>query len=182
MTLIFLSGCATGSNSDSIRSNKESAYPNLESNKPVGSKNRVIDYASIQRLLGLDRSFDQLGYSEKSFETCQVGFGYANNTECQRKYFIVLHFKLVCRDSEGTISTVLTDADLKAIAGQAVIWSLKNANGKVVTDSEGYGQIVTTAFESQKNQRLRLAVGSDFLLTKAGETRRLIAPKSWCKF
>lgn len=184
MTLVFLSACATEQKSAEVTSSKkkESVYQSSDVAQSTSSKNRAIDYLSIQRLLGLDRGFDQLGYIEKVFETCQVGYGYPNNTDCQRKYFIVLNFKLVCRDSEGTISTVLTDSDLKAIAGETVTWSLKSSNGKLVTDQEGYGQIITTAFDSQKNQRLRLTVGSDFLFTKAGEVGRLIAPKSWCKF
>lgn len=141
---------------------------------------RVIDYPSVQRLLKLDRTFSELGFSEKVFDTCQVGFGYAPDSDCQKKYFTVVHFKLVCRQSEGTIQTVLTDDDLKAISGENVNWYLKNANGSTVTDSEGYGQIITTTNESQKNQRLRLAVGADFLMTKASEAKRLIAPQSWC--
>lgn len=146
---------------------------------PTTPPARIIDYPSIQRLLQLDRRHDQLGYTEKIYNTCQVGFGYPD-TDCQKKYFVVIHFKLVCRDSEGTISTVLTDDDLKPISGEKVSWYLKNANGSTVTDSEGYGQIIATTNESQKTQRLRLAVGSDFLFLKAGEVNRLIAPRSWC--
>lgn len=140
----------------------------------------VIDYPSIQRLLNLDKRYTQLGYSEKTFNTCQVGFGYSDRNDCQKKYFVVIHFKLVCRESEGTISTILTDADLKPISGQSVSWYLKSINGHLVTDGEGYGQIITATDQSQSGQRLRLAVGSDFLFLKAGEVGRLIAPASWC--
>ena len=183
--LAFLSSsCATHSNHKTHGSNEKlvTIKENNMHTSAVSPKSveRVIDYPSVQRLLKLDRSFTELGFSEKIFDTCQVGFGYAADSDCQKKYFAVVHFKLVCRDSEGTISTVLKDEDLKAISGENVNWYLKNANGSTMTDSEGYGQIITTTNESQKNQRLRLAVGADFLMTKASEAKRLIAPLSWC--
>ncbi|MBC7466445.1 MAG: hypothetical protein H7256_10675 [Bdellovibrio sp.] len=179
----FVSSCAAHSKKNStdakekVGSIKEIKPNPYETTKP---SQRVIDYSSVQRLLNLDRRYTELGFFEKMFDTCQVGFGYAPDLDCQKKYFTVIHFKLVCRQSEGTISTVLTDDDLKAISGENVNWYLKNANGSTLTDSEGYGQIIATTNESQKNQRLRLAVGAEFLMTKASEAKRLIAPLTWC--
>jgi len=176
---LIVSSCATTSKN-----------PGTESKEPVSVKTKkpthegpiptVIDYPSVQRLLNLDRTPSELGFSEKVFDTCQVGFGYPADRDCQRRYFTVIHFKLMCRDSEGTISTVLTDDDLRPISGETVNWYLKDVNGTTVTDSDGYGQIITTSSQSQKNQRLRIAVKSDFLFLKAGEINRLIAPKGWC--
>lgn len=180
---LFISSCATHSKKQVADSEnktvgvKENKTPRYDPSKPVS---RVIDYPSVQRLLKLDRQLTDLGFSEKIFDTCQVGFGYSADSECQKKYLTVIHFKLVCRQSEGTISTVLTDDDLKAISGVNVKWYLKNINGSTLTDSDGYGQIITTTSDSQRNQRLRLAVGADFLMTKASEAKRLIAPQSWC--
>ncbi|MFZ3229330.1 MAG: hypothetical protein WA160_03920 [Pseudobdellovibrio sp.] len=178
----FVTACST-TPSKKMPDNYEVVKPRANEVTPVKPQKPsvpVIDYASIQRLLHLDKGPSELGYAEKIFNTCEVGFGYSN-TDCQKKYFVVLHFKLTCRDSEGTISNILTDDDLKPIAGERVNWFLKNANGSVQTDSGGYGQVVMVSAESQKNQRLRLAVATDFLFLKAGEVGRLIAPKSWCR-
>lgn len=139
-----------------------------------------VDYAGLQDNLKLNRNFDQLGYSEKAFNTCEAGFGYSSTHNCRRKTFVVIHFQLMCRDSEGTISQVLTQNDLRPISRQNIKWTLKNAAGKLLTDSEGYGQIAMVSTDSQRYQRLKLSVDNDFLYLKAGELTQMITPKSWC--
>lgn len=139
-----------------------------------------VDVLGLQDNLKLNRNFDDLGYSEKNFNTCQAGYGFSSTHNCRKKTFVVIHFQLMCRDSEGTISKPLTQNDLRPISRQNVKWNLKNATGKLLTDSEGYGQIAMISSESQKFQRLRLTVGNDFLFLKAGEITQMITPKSWC--
>ena len=141
-----------------------------------------IDYKSIQRLLELDVDYKKLGYFEKNFNTCQIGYGYSKLDHCRTEFFIVANFRVMCRDSEGTISTVLTDDDLRPLAQQDLHWFLKNADGTLRTDGYGYGQIILTSTIPQKNQRLRLSNGKDFLLLRARDVRQLIVPKNWCAF
>ena len=93
---------------------------------------------------------------------------------------MVIHFQLMCCDSEGTISKALMLSDLYLISRQNVKWNLKKATGQLLTDSEGYAQIAIVSGESQRLQRLRLTVGNDFLFLKAGEITQMITPKSWC--
>ena len=121
-----------------------------------------------------------MGYFEKSFNTCQVGFGYSKTENCKQQFFVVAHFKVMCRDSEGTISTILTEEDLRPVAHQDLKWFLKNAQGSLQTDTDGYGQIILTSAISQKNQRLRVSNSKDFLLLRAGDVRLLMVPKNWC--
>jgi hypothetical protein len=139
-----------------------------------------IDYVGLQRELGLERAPENLGFLEKPFETCQAGYGYSSTQDCQRKYFVVIHFQLLCRDSEGTISTTLTSADMRPISGRPVNWTLKGSNGVLQTDSEGYGQIRVVNGKSQRAQRLKLAVGPEFLYVRAGEITRIVTPQPWC--
>ena len=160
---------------------KESVYTPPPTKETTGSESPSIDYSSIQRELHLDRPAEQLGYSEKSFNTCDMGYGYSKSHNCRSLYMVVLNVRLMCRDSEGTISTVLTDADVAPIAGRTVRWNLKAVQGSVITDHQGYGQIVTVSPRSERKERIKLAVGSEFLYMRANEITKVITPKPWCE-
>lgn len=174
--LFFLCSCTT----------LKQAQKNYDKNPqvPVQENNSVpedrIDLNSLQRLLELDQNIRMLGFNEKTFNTCQVGFGFSTNKNCQKKYFIMIHFKLMCRSSEGTISTILTEDDLTPVAAQKLTWYLKNLSGSVKTDSSGYAEIAVISNKSQKLQRLRLSNSNDFVLLKAEEIKSLIVPINWC--
>lgn len=139
-----------------------------------------VDYDGLQNFLKLKRGYNRLGYAEKKFNTCEVGYGYSSTHRCRPQTFVVIHFKLMCRDTEGTVSEAVTAADLRPIGLQNVKWTLKNAAGRLMTDSEGYGQIAMVSSISQREQRLKLTVRNDFLYLKAGELTEMITPKSWC--
>lgn len=189
-------GCATRSSSDS--SEAPQLRPGWSSQdadsaadvrlKPKSGRNQDesidqplnIDYVRLQASLGLDRAFDKLGYIEKSFPTCEAGFGYPSSSNCRRDTFVLIHFRLLCRESEGTISTPLNESDLIPLGRSAVQWNLGPAKGDLVLDSQGYGQIRTTLNKSAKTQRLRMTVGNDFLFLNAGEVNRVVAPGNWC--
>ncbi|MBC7420343.1 MAG: hypothetical protein H7328_06400 [Bdellovibrio sp.] len=151
-----------------------------EPTAPYETAEDTVDYVGLQIFLKLDRSYDVLGYSERMFNTCEVGYGYSNSHNCEKKYFIVSHFRLVCRDSEGTISQILTAADLRPLSRRSIKWSVKTANGELVTDSDGYAQIAMIASQSQRAERLKIASSNDFLYLKAGELTQMITPKNWC--
>ena len=139
-----------------------------------------IDAFAIQSSLGMDRAESALGYSEKTFDTCQVGYGFSKNQDCSKKHFVVIHFQLMCRDSDGTTSVIVTQDSLQPISRRSFNWSLKNLSGISQTDSDGYGQIRAIASTSPIQQRLKLTIGNDFLFLKAGEINRVITPLSWC--
>ena len=156
---------------------KSSQAPQIE--KKIFQPND-IDVSSVQRLLGLDKSIHSLGYAEKIFNTCKVGYGFDTNQNCQQKYFVVIHFKISCRASEGTVSTILTEDDLAVVANQKLQWFLKNANGQIETDLNGFAEIKMISDISQKTERLRLSNANDFVLMRAGEIKSLIVPINWC--
>jgi hypothetical protein len=147
----------------------------------TGTSEPQIDYVALQSHLNMDRVPETLGFKEKAFNTCDVGYGYSKNKNCRKQYFVVLHVRLVCRDSEGTISTTLTDSDTTPIAGRTVKWSLgKSLTGSVQTDGLGYAQITTVAPSPQIQQRVKLAVDNEFLYMRANEITKVITPKPWC--
>jgi hypothetical protein len=139
-----------------------------------------IDSVALQSSLGLNRSTSKLGYQERAFDTCQVGYGFSKSHNCQKKHFVVIHFQLLCRDTEGTTSDIVMSRNMQPISDQSVNWTLKNMTGTVQTDSEGYGQIKAISANSQSQQRLKLTVGNDFLFLRAGEVNRVVTPLSWC--
>ena len=139
-----------------------------------------IDVDGLKTFLKMNRKFDRLGFVEKKFNTCEVGYGYSSTHNCRTKTFVVLQFQLMCRDSEGTVTEALTPQDLRAISNQSVKWTMKNLAGRIITDSEGYGQIVTLSNQSQRYERLKLSVRNDFLYMKAGELTQMVTPQSWC--
>ncbi|NUN05888.1 MAG: hypothetical protein HUU57_09005 [Bdellovibrio sp.] len=140
----------------------------------------AIDYFALQSHLRMGRERESLGFSEKSFNTCEAGYGYSRSQNCHHHHFVVIHFRLLCRDSEGTISNILTDEDLRPLDRRSVKWSLKGTTGVAQTDGQGYGQIVTAVAASQRSQRIRLALGNEFLYMRANEIQKVITPAPWC--
>lgn len=176
-SLAFLFGCATPTYHAPPQS--ESAPWPGPLTPPVSDGG--IDTTALQNLLGLSRPNEQLGFEEKAFETCRVGLGFPRDRNCQKKHLVVIHFQLMCRDSEGTISTILTTQDLQPVSSRSVRWTLKDLSNTVQTDSQGYGQITVIASVTQAQQRLKLTVGNDFLYMRAKEITRVATPPSWCE-
>lgn len=169
--LLLLAGCAT----TTTQKNSPVAEP-----PATHAEADHIDYEALQHSLGLDRDSENLGYAEKSFNTCEAGYGYSRSRGCHKKVFVVLHFRLMCRDTEGTISTILTEDDVAPIAGKNVRWNLKGMSGDLTTDNRGYGQIRTVSSVSQQRERVRLMVGSEFLYMRSNEITKIITPRPWC--
>ena len=140
----------------------------------------IIDVVSLQKFLRMDYPKERLGYSEKTFNTCAVGFGYSSSQNCRQMYAVNINYQIKCRQSEGTISTILTDADLTPVQSSNVKWTLKNISGMSSTDSFGYGQIQTVSNQSQRQQRLRLSIAENFLYIKASDITKVVTPKDWC--
>lgn len=175
MSLIMFVGCSTTSPQKQNR--KYETPPEEIATNPTPHS---IDYEALKDYLQMSRDKEQLGFSEKSFNTCDAGYGYSKSQNCHKEHFVVIHFRLLCRDSEGTISTILTEDDLQPLDRRTVRWTLQGVQGTVQTDSQGYGQIITAANKSQKSQRVKLAIGAEFLYMRASELQRIITPRPWC--
>ena len=146
-----------------------------------GNGEPAIDILGLERSLGLDSGREDLGFHEKSFDTCSIGYGYSTSQNCKKQSFVSIRFQLQCRESEGTISNA--DYEVKAISSDHVKWNLgKTGSGLTSTDGDGYGEIRTIASGSQGQQKLRLTVNGKFLILTAAEIRRIVTPGDWCKF
>ncbi len=175
MTALVI-GCTTAPKTESTTGREK--LPGMTT--PDSGAGSSIDYVGLQRAMGMEIPFENLGYKEKSFNTCQAGYGYSTTHNCVQNYMVVINFRLQCRDSVGTVSEGVTNADLTAIANRPVRWTLKPSQGLTNTDSEGYGQIMTVVPRSAKRERLKIAVGNDFLYMRANEITRVVTPRPWC--
>lgn len=139
-----------------------------------------IDYLGLQKALGMEIPYSLLGYQEKVFNTCAAGYGYSATHNCRREYMVIINVHLQCRDSEGQVSEGVNHADLTPIANKEVRWKLASLQGVSQTDGDGFAQILAVATSSQKRQRIKLAVGNEFLYMRANEITRVVTPRPWC--
>jgi hypothetical protein len=143
----------------------------------------VVDVEGLQRYLKLEKSVDNLGYTEKGFSTCEVGYGYSSNRNCRRDYFVLIHFQLMCRDSnEDSYTEALGASDMRPLKGRTVKWTLDKDTGIIYLDDRGNGQIKTTTRTSPKLKRLKLNIDNDNLYVKAGEISKIVTPSNWCNW
>lgn len=178
----FISACtSTGKKAESSPQAIEKSEKAASSREADEPEIENVDFVALQRALGLEKPNEKLGYAERLFDTCDVGYGYSKNKNCRQRYFVVVHFQLMCRDSEGTVSEIVRAADLQPNRDRSVRWNLKGANGSTNTDGDGFGQIRVISAQSQKQQRLKLTVESDFLYLRAGEVNKIVTPKTWCQ-
>lgn len=183
LVLIFL-GCS----SQPPRPTMESAPPPPPSTRKSSPSQPTppleiesVDLNGLRRTLGLNIDRNTLGYFERPFDTCQVGQGFSKTKNCSRQMFVLIQLRLQCRDTEGTTSEIVTQANLTPIAQNRLSWSVKSAKGEVFTDSQGYGQIQMVVPVSQKGQRIRIGNQTDFLYLKADEVSHVITPRYWCR-
>lgn len=174
--LFLISGCATKPQASfPVPVQKTQEFENEDGRRPK------IDHDGLQTYLGLDRPATQLGYMEKSFPTCDVGYGYSSNRNCKTDYFVSIQFQLLCRDShEDSFTHALGANDMKPLKGSSVIWTLNQMSGKLVLDNDGRGQIKTIARNTQRQKRLKLNIANDNLYVKAGEINKIVTPANWC--
>lgn len=130
--------------------------------------------AYIQSRLGMVRPINDLGHEERRFNPCDHGMKGA----CTPQYLTVMHFQLLCRDSEGTVSDV--PLTLRPIHVPRVLWKIGGKSGGTRTDDEGFGQVTLISNRSTKGQRLILRIGKQFLGFTASDLSRVVLPQNFC--
>ncbi len=177
LSLATITGCSTVEKSQDTATppplSDRSGMEEEESTEPQ------IDVFGIQRSLRMERSEDELGYKEKSFNTCAVGYGFSSTHECRQQFLAVAHFRLQCRDTEGTVSSA--DHILTPITSSSIKWSIGSATGTTKTDGAGFGQIVTVLPKSSRRERIRITSDSKFVIVRANEFGRFVVPRDWCE-
>jgi hypothetical protein len=137
-----------------------------------------LDLDALEQSLGLSGQVTDLGYHEKSFNTCTAGYGYSSSHDCRKQVMTVIRFRLSCRESEGTESDV--DYQQSPVYSNSLRWSLGNQKGNVATNTEGYGSIRALYPISNRGARLKITLGNNFLVVRAEDIRRIVAPNSFC--
>ena len=125
----------------------------------------------LQDRLGMRRQATDLGFAEKPFSACQEG------GICQPRYFSVVHFQLLCRDSEGTVSSVPT---LTPLTSDRVRWQLGGQTGGTSTDRNGFGQFTLVSDRPTRGQRLILRIGQQFMGFTISEVSKVVLPQNFC--
>lgn len=139
-----------------------------------------IDFKGLAKSLAFAPDITQYGYFEKAFDTCSAGYGFSSTQNCRKLTMAQVQFQIVCRNSEGTISTILSDDDLRPLSGRTLSWSLAGKSGTLQLDPDGRGQIQMAYVASPKRERMKIVSTNDFLYIRAEESRRLVTPVNWC--
>jgi hypothetical protein len=155
------------------------ALPPVEVNVPMPQE-IIVNYDELKQRLKIQMPEKKLGYLERAFNTCAVESGFSSSKNCQQMYLAIIHYRLRCRFSEGTVSEAVTDSDMKAIANQSIIWTIKNKTGMSLTDDEGYAEIHQVFSKSPRGERLKLLSNNDFLYMRVNEITSVVAPSPWC--
>lgn len=140
----------------------------------------VIDIIGLQSALNLSGA--KIGFFEKNYNTCSVGYGYLQNENCRNLYMTVIRFQIVCRPEMNDPNKIISQSDLTPVANKKLKWKLGSSiTGSSETNYGGYGQLIAISSQSQKNQRLKINSGNDFLLIKSHEIDQVVTPPDWCR-
>ncbi len=180
IAVTILAGCATMTPPSSGPATEPSTPPAANVGRTSEEAQENIDVEGLERALKLSRPQEELGFQETGFNTCSIGYGFSSSKNCRKMAMVVIHVRLQCRDSEGTISTALGTADLVAIAGQGIRWTLQRHDGIATSDGQGYATLRGLFSRTPRNDWLRLAVGVQFLNVRANQVTRVVTPRQWC--
>lgn len=155
--------------------------------KPTRQTRRVkpsppvnIDYEGLSRSMSMDFPREDLGLKEQRFNTCSAGYGYSASQDCRDNYMVVINFRLLCRDTEGTVSEAVRAEDMRPLSGRPVSWAMVGNKGQFKLDNQGYGTIKTTSENTSKNERLKITADNDFLYMRANQINQVVTPSNWC--
>jgi len=156
---------------------KVSEPPPAPAMPPLPAEPQKIGMPELKKQLGLERDTRELGFAEKDYDGCRMSVP-GDNGFCGPRFFSVVHFRLLCRDTVGT--TMRAPASLKPLQGK-MQWLLNGKRGSLATDPEGYGQVQLVSRRPSKEQRFMLVIGKKSLGVEAGEVSQIVVPKDWCR-
>ncbi len=170
-SLLLLGGCATYQ--------RQQSEPESDpvSPRPGAPRSGQIDLSSLQERLKMTRPIENLGFEEKPFSNCPPG--QSTTQACEEMAFTVVHFQLLCRQSEGTVSNV-SKSELSPLVSNNVTWKIGSLSGSTSTNSKGYGSIRLVSRGSNKGKKLILQSGPQYLGLGVSEVTKIVIPWSWC--
>ena len=146
---------------------------------PAAEPEERVDVEALRRALKLQPH--DLGYHEKRFNTCEVGYGFSPNRNCRRLAMAVIRFRLQCRLRESDGQRTIQAHEIVPIGSSDLKWSLGSVSGTTQTDGEGHGEITAIAPLGARSSRFKLTLNGKFLVLSAGSVSRVVAPPDWCQ-
>jgi hypothetical protein len=171
--LAVLSACTTTPTPPDENVDSYAPPPRVE--RPQDMSYR-INLQDLQSRLRMTREADDLGFTEKQFDTCVAGL---SSGSCSRKYFSVVHFQLLCRDSEGSVSEA--PVQLTPLTSDRVTWKIAAHTGNTQTDGQGYGRFLMLSEKSVRGQRLTLRIGRRFMGFTVSDVSKVVLPRNFCE-
>ena len=173
LVLFFCSACTTAPDTEETDLPKSrSSYENLDHRKSYND----IDIASLVQELEMDQPVHEIGFTEKSFNSCDIKSNRSEKPICQRLYLGRVNFQVMCRDSTGTVEKV----NLEPLDEGNLRWKQGRHRGYTRTNSMGYGSIEFISTRSSMNQALYLYLGRKVARKSLKDMWKLILPKNWC--
>ena len=142
---------------------------------PVPQAQGGPNIKEIKNRLNMNRDRIVMGFKEGRFNRCD----FVSESPCLDNFLAIIHFRMLCRESEGTVDAV-SKADLLPVQSDSVAWRLGSFIGRTRTDSDGFGQIEVIRPRSSLHQRLRLTIDGQFVATPAREAGLIVVPGNWC--
>lgn len=173
LSLVLLSACQTGPTHPDENPDSYAPPPKVE--RPQDTSYR-LSLKEVQAKLKMQREPGELGFTEKQFNTCSAGLNQGGI--CRHQTFSVVHFQLLCRDSEGTVSNA--PVHLTPLTSDRVTWKIGNYTGNTQTDAQGYGQFLMLSEKTVRGQRLTLRMGRHFMGFTVSEVSKVVLPNNFC--
>jgi len=168
---LALSACATAP--------KEKPQQEVQPPQVTNEEER-IDYIGLEQTLHLDRPIERLGYVEKAFDTCTAGNGFSHSQDCHKEYFVSIHFRLQCRETEEPPPGGVDPMDVHPNGDRDIAWLLQKKQGVAHTDSDGYGQIRMTFAKRPGEKQIKLSTHGQFLYIQSSDLDKIVTPPKWC--
>ncbi len=135
--------------------------------EPAAPRPQSVSISELKDRLKMNRSLHDMGFREAKYDP--------------KGYLITIHFRMLCRQSEGTVDEV-AHADLSPIFADNIEWKLgRYFSGSTETDRDGYGKVELISTSSGVRERLRLTRDGKFVAVPANEAGLVVVPGGWCQ-
>ncbi len=135
-----------------------------------------IDLNALLSELHLDHPVENIGFQERSFNTCQVEANRSKRPYCENLYVARLNFQVMCRDSTGTVERV----NLTPLYSSQLRWKGASKRGITSTNSRGFGSLGFVTKTPSSSGHLYLYLGHKIARKRFRDRWKLILPQSWC--
>lgn len=138
----------------------------------------ALSLEEVQESLGVD--LEDLGFVERTFNSCSLPRPLQDDQQCGQRYFTLVHFRVLCRDSIGTTEETVTALDMRALS-KNLEWVVGPHRGTTRTDADGYGKVRVISKEPLRTKRFVLKSGKTALGLETQEVSRIVVPNNWCE-